>query len=144
MARSLSEHFDSITSDGIESIDPLLSDCCFSIPPSSAPRSQLTAPVTTEPLPFLKRVGPQLNHIAEHPRWGKRGLTSEVWQYFEQGAEIKTGYLCVSCKSCGLILTYLSRNGTNAILRYRERYLPKGKQRQGNIKVFINSQVRQK
>jgi hypothetical protein len=160
MARSLSEHFESITSD---SIDPLLSDCCFSIPPSSAPESQSTAPITTKPPPFLERVGPQLNHIlwtemnkdifiqwwltttygakpqAEHPRWSKRGFTSEVWQHFEQGAEIKTGHPCVSCKSYGLILTYLPRNGTNAMSRHRERCLPKGKRRQGNIKAFINS-----
>lgn len=165
MARSLSEHFDSITSD---SIDPLLSDCCFSIPPSSVPESQSTAPITTEPPPILERVGPKRNYIlwtamnkaifiqwwltttygqkprAEHPRWDKRGLISEVWTHFEQGAEISTGRPCITCKDCGQIYAHSPKNGTNIMTRHRERCLPKGKLNQRNIQAAIRTQVRQR
>lgn len=164
MAFPSSSFTQSICSD---SIDPILSDC-FSIPPSSLPESQPTTPIISEPPPVLERVGTKKNYIlwsdmnkalfiqwwltttyrarpeAEHPRWGKRGLTSEVWRYFEQGAEVQTGHPCVSCKDCSLILSFSPRNRTNAMLRHRERCLPKGKQRQGNIKAFINTQVREK
>ncbi|KAJ5316460.1 hypothetical protein N7476_006767 [Penicillium atrosanguineum] len=155
MARSLSEHFDSITSD---SIDPLLSDCCFSIPPSSVPESQSTAPITTEPPPILERVRPKRNYIlwtamnkaifiqwwlittygqkprAEHPRWDKRGLISE-------GAEISTSRPCITCKDCGQIYAYSPKNGTNIMTRHRERCLPKGKLNQRNIQAAIRTQA---
>ncbi|KAJ5677055.1 uncharacterized protein N7477_002688 [Penicillium maclennaniae] len=141
MARSLSEHFDSITSD---SIDPLLSDCCFSIPPSSVPESQSTAPITTEPPPILERwlitiYGQKPR--AEHPRWDKRGLISEVWTHFKQGAEISTSRPYITYKDCGQIYAHSPKNGTNIITRHRERCLPNSKLKQRNIQAAIRTQA---
>jgi hypothetical protein len=147
----------------------LLSDIFSGIPPSEATESQTTTPIPSEPPPLdLERVGPTRKHIiwsdmnkhkfikwwlstiygskpvAEHPHWDKRGLTSDVWQYFKQGAEITTGQPCVWCKDCNRIFTHPIKYGTNAMIRHRDRCAPKqkGKQRQGDIGVFLANQVR--
>ncbi|KAJ5310935.1 pyridoxal phosphate-dependent transferase [Penicillium atrosanguineum] len=78
---------------------------------------------------------------AEHPRWDKRGLISEVWTHFEQGAEISTGRPYITCKDYGQIYAHSPKNGTNIMTRHRERYLPKGKLNQRNIQAAIRTQA---
>ena len=135
----------SITSD---SIDPLLSD----FTPFDASESQSTAPNIYEPPPpSIERVGPDREKEwalwsemsktefiewwlttqygskpkGEHPHWDKRGYTSELWQFFNQVAHIKTGQPKAICKACSQIVDHPvtpnkkgTKYGTNALKRH--------------------------
>jgi hypothetical protein len=160
---------DAMSQSFYSDIDPILPSDSFSFEPSELTESQTTELTSLPPPlpPSIQRIGDRTKQWAlwtemtktefikwwlttqyatkpeaKRVHWDRKRLSSSVWPYFDQVANIQTGQPKVRCKQCGLLFGHPSTHGTNTLKRhYEQGRCQKNQGKQINIQQSIQNMV---